>query len=193
MFNLNVTRMQNISLSPHFELQEFLVSPTAEKYCIDNTPAPENVANLRSLCTYTLEPLREKMGLPIVITSGFRCKALNDIVSHRCHRSQHLQGQAADFYVGEGPVSGSKIQDSSDLKHETGESSLKPETPRQRLIRAFRLILTSEKIDYDQLILYRNFIHVSFVSHESNRHYIMKAEGNGRYARISKEVALSLV
>ena len=48
-------------------------------------------------------------------------------------------------------------------------------------------------VDYDQLILYPNFIHVSFVSHESNRHYIMKAEGNGRYARISKEVALSLI
>lgn len=166
--------MQNISLSPHFELQEFLVSPTAEKYRIDNTPAPENVANLRSLCTYTLEPLREKLGLPIVITSGFRCKVLNDIVSHRCHRSQHLQGQAADFHVAEAK----------------GSSGL---SRRELLVKAFRLILTSEKIDYDQLILYPNFIHVSFVSHESNRHYIMKADGNGRYARISKEVALSLI
>ena len=166
--------MQNISLSPHFELQEFLVSPTAEKYRIDNTPAPENVANLRSLCTYTLEPLREKMGLPIVITSGFRCKALNDIVSHRCHRSQHLQGQAADFHVAEAK----------------GSSGL---SRRELLVKAFRLIIEDDAIDYDQLIIYPTFLHVSFVSHESNRHYIMKAEGNGRYARISKEVALSLI
>lgn len=185
--------MQNKFLTPHFSQMEFTESPTAKKHSIDNTPTPSVVNNLRSLCVNTMEPLREELQLPVIITSGFRCKALNDIVSHRCHRSQHLQGQAADFYVGEGPVSGSKIQDSSDLKHETGESSLKPETPRQRLIRAFHLIITSDKIDYDQVILYPTFIHVSYVSRDKNRRQITKANGHGHYCNLTRAQALSLV
>ena len=174
--------MQNIFLSPHFSQMEFTESPTAKKHSIDNTPTPSVVNNLRSLCVNTMEPLREELGLPVIITSGYRAKALNDILSHSSHKSQHLQGLACDFYVG-----WSKSLDSR------GQSGVCGLNARERLIKAFRLILTSEKIDYDQLILYPNFIHVSFVSHESNRHYIMKADANGRYARISKEVALSLI
>lgn len=174
--------MQNIFLSPHFSQMEFTESPTAKKYGIDNTPTPTVVNNLRNLCVNTIEPLREELQLPVIITSGYRAKALNDILSHSSHKSQHLQGLACDFYVG--------WNKSLDSRGQSGACGL---NARERLIKAFRLILTSEKIDYDQLILYPNFIHVSFVSHESNRHYIMKAEGNGRYARISKEVALSLI
>lgn len=171
--------MQNILFTPHFALMEFTESPTAKKRGIDNTPTPAVVNNLYNLCVNTMEPLREELQLPVIITSGYRAKALNDILSHSSHKSQHLQGLACDFYVGWN-------------KNNRGQSGVCDLNARERLIKAFRLILTSEKIDYDQLILYPNFIHVSFVSHESNRHYIMKAEGNGRYARISKEVALSL-
>lgn len=174
--------MQNIYLTPHFTQMEFTESPTAKKHGIDNTPTPTVVNNLRNLCVNTMEPLRVELQLPIIITSGYRAKALNDILSHSSHKSQHLQGLACDFYVG-----CSKSLDSH------GQSGVCALNARERLIKAFRLILTSEKIDYDQLILYPSFIHVSFVSHESNRHYIMKADANGRYARISKEVALSLI
>lgn len=187
--------MSNILLSPHFALREFVVSQTAKEHGINNVPPPEAVDNLKRLCENTLEPLREAIGLPVIITSGFRTKALNDILAHASERSQHMQGQAADFYVGEGPVSGSKIQDSSDLKHETGESSLKLETPRQRLIRAFRLIITSEQIDYDQLILYPSFIHVSYVSRERNRRTILLGMRNGKlgYGKCSIKNALTIV
>ena len=212
--------MNNILLSPHFCLDEFTKSSTAIKHGIQNNPHQEAVENLRRLCANTLEPLREELGLPVVITSGFRTKALNDLLAHSSEHSQHMQGQAADFYVGEGPVSGSKIQDcpsgesahardnssklgsplaqsqtSSDLQLETGESSLKPETPRQRLIRAFRLIITSEQIDYDQLILYPSFIHVSYVSRERNRRTILLGMRNGKldYGKCSVQNALKIV
>lgn len=212
--------MNNILLSPHFSLLEFTESPTARKHGIQNVPPQEAVENLRRLCACTLEPLREELGLPVVITSGFRTKALNDLLAHSSERSQHMQGQAADFYVGEGPVSGSKIQDcpsgesahardnssklgsplaqsqtSGNLKLETGESSLKPETPRQRLIKAFRLIITSEQIDYDQLILYPSFIHVSYVSKEKNRRTILLGMRNGKlgYGKCSIKNALKIV
>lgn len=211
--------MNNILLSPHFCLDEFTKSSTAIKHGIQNNPPQEAVENLRRLCACTLEPLREELGLPVVITSGFRTKALNDLLAHSSERSQHMQGQAADFYVGEGPVSGSKIQDcpsgvsahardnssklgsplaqsqtSGDLQLETGESSLKPETTRQRLIRAFRLIITSEQIDYDQLILYPSFIHVSYVSRERNRRSILLGMRNGKlgYGKCSVQNALKI-
>ena len=211
--------MNNILLSPHFCLYEFTKSSTAIKHGIQNNPPQEAVENLRRLCACTLEPLREELGLPVVITSGFRSKALNDLLAHSSERSQHMQGQAADFYVGEGPVSGSKIQDcpsgesahardnssklgsplaqsqtSGNLQHETGESSLKLETPRQRLIRAFRLIITSEQIDYDQLILYPSFIHVRYVSKEKNRRTILLGMRNGKlgYGKCSVQNALKI-
>ena len=114
--------MNNILLSPHFRLDEFTKSPTACKHGIANVPPAEAVDNLKRLCAGTLEPLREALGLPVVITSGFRTKALNDLLAHSSERSQHMQGQAADFYVGE------------------GQSGL---SRRELLIKAFRLIITS--------------------------------------------------
>lgn len=166
----------NQILTPHFTLQEMTESRTAKKHDIANVPPPEAVENLRRLCTHTLEPLREKLGLPIVITSGFRTKELNDIIVHASRKSQHMEGRAADFYV----VSGSKIQDSGQASH------------RELLIKAFRLIITDESIDFDQLILYPNFIHVSYVSKEKNRHQLTRASSNGAYTALSRAQALAL-
>ena len=169
--------LNNELLTPHFALLEFTESATARKHGIRNSPPQEAVRNLSCLCRNVLEPLREAMGLPVIITSGYRCKALNDIVSHRSNRSQHLVGRAADFYVGwssrlngRGPSTGSGT--------------------RERLIKAFRYIITN--LDYDQLILYPTFIHVSYASPEANRHYIMTTQGNGKYRRVTREVALTI-
>ena len=165
----------NTVLTPHFKLREFTESATAMKHGIVNQPTPEVVENLRRLCTHTLEPLREKLGLPIVITSGFRTKELNDIIVHASRRSQHMAGQAADFHVVQGPVQGSRVQGSREL-----------------LIQAFRLIITEPEIDFDQLIIYPSFIHVSYVSKEKNRHQLTRASSNGAYTALSRADALSL-
>ena len=166
----------NILLTPHFELREFTKSATAMKQGIANVPPPEAVENLRRLCIGTLEPLREKLQQPVVITSGFRCQQLNEIIVHASRKSQHMSGQAADFYVAQGPVQGSRVQGSREL-----------------LIQAFRLIITEPEIDFDQLIIYPTFIHVSYVSQERNRHQITKANGNGTYCALSRAQALALV
>ena len=166
----------NTVLTPHFALREFTESTTAMKHGIDNRPTPEVVENLRRLCTHTLEPLRGKLGLPIVITSGFRTKELNDIIVHASRKSQHMSGQAADFHVVQGPVQGSRVQGSREL-----------------LIQAFRLIITEPEIDFDQLIIYPTFIHVSYVSQEKNRHQLTRASSNGAYTALSRAQALALV
>ena len=173
--------LNDIQLSPHFRLREFTESDTARKHGIDNNPPPEAVGNLRSLCEGCLEPLREALGLPVVVTSGFRTKELNDLLAHSSDRSQHMQGRAADFYVVQGPVSGSKFQVSGLSR-------------RDLLLTAFKLILTSPKMDFDQLILYPSFIHVSFVSKERNRRGILLARGDGKlgYGRLSLSSALQI-
>ena len=199
-------------LTPHFALHEFIRSATARKHCIANDPPPEAVENLKLLCHHTLEPLREALGLPVVITSGYRCKALNNIIAHHSNRSQHMKGQAADFHVGQGEVSGSMFQVPSSMFQGSGSkaaellvpSSLQAKrpcgssakfcgtSPRERLVRAFRLILTDPSIDFDQLIIYPNFIHVSYVSREKNRHSIMTGSGAGKYCALTREVAMGL-
>ena len=171
----------NILYTPHFSELELTESATARKYGIDNRPTPEVVENLRTLCEQTLEPLREALGLPVVITSGYRCKALNDIISHHSNRSQHLKGLAADFYVGWNSSLAGRGQSSGDCPSQ-----------RERLIKAFRLIITNDGIDFDQLILYPNFIHVSYASPKANRHYIMMAQSNGKYRRLTRETAISI-
>ena len=80
----------------------------------------------------------------------------------------------------------------SPMKLETGVSPMKLEKPRQRLIRAFRLIILDESIDYDQLIIYPSFIHVSYVSRERNRRRLTKANGQGSFCALSRAQALEL-
>jgi len=160
--------LNNQLLTPHFTLLELTESRTAKKHGIDNTPSGMAVQNLKRLCLYTLEPLREELGLPVIITSGYRCKELNDKVKSHSKRSQHIEGRAADFYVGKGS--------------------------REDLIKAFREILLNPSIDFDQLILYPSFIHVSYVSREKNRRGILIGRGDGRlgYGRISLANALKI-
>ena len=171
----------NIYLSPHFKLNEFIKSRTARENGIDNTPPPEAVENLRALCSHTLEPLREALGLPIIITSGYRCKVLNEHITHHSDSSQHMSGCAADFYVGQSTVSGFKFQVSG-LRH------------RELLIKAFKTIILDERIEFDQLIIYPDFIHVSYVREgRKNRHKLTKADGRGGYRALTLEEAMELV
>jgi len=167
--------IQKQVLSPHFCLDEFTKSATARKYAIANIPTPEDKDNLRSLCVNALEPLREEIDLPVCITSGFRCKAVNERITHHSAASQHISGRAADFYIGDNPASPCGL------------------SRRERLIKAFRLIITSDKIDFDQVILYPTFIHVSYVSRDKNRHCITKANGHGHYCNLTRAQALALL
>lgn len=78
----------------YFNLSEFLNSATAKRLGIDNTPTFEVVDNLNKLADY-LDVIREKVGKPILISSGFRCPALNKAVGG-VSNSQHQKGLAAD-------------------------------------------------------------------------------------------------
>lgn len=187
--------MSNISLSPHFSLKEFTESATAREHRLRNEPSTEHVENLRALCVHTLEPLREALGLPIIITSGYRTKELNQLLVNHSRTSQHMEGCAADFYVCQGPVSGVKSQVSGNhMELETGGGPMKLETSshHELLIKAFKTMILDERITFDQLIIYPTFIHVSYVRSGSNRNKLTKANGHGSFCALSHNEALTL-
>lgn len=86
-------------LAPHFSLEEFLQSPTADSRKICNLPnSPAELARVLNNLTrlaHGLEVLRGKLNRPLRITSGYRCPALNAAVGG-VNNSRHMQGCAAD-------------------------------------------------------------------------------------------------
>jgi Peptidase M15 len=83
-----------MNLTKNFQLWEFMVSVTADRNGIDNTPNKDEIEHLTTLCKTVLQPARDKLG-PIRISSGFRSKALNDLVGG-ADNSDHRLGFAAD-------------------------------------------------------------------------------------------------
>ena len=80
----------------YFTINELIKSTTAQNKGIKNIPSKEEENNLVALVENVLDPLREAYGKPIIVTSGFRCKALNKAVGGASN-SQHLTGEAADI------------------------------------------------------------------------------------------------
>ena len=87
-----------MNLSENFTLAEFTESATATKHKIDNTPSKAVIENLKALCANCLQPLRNKLGKAIKVSSGYRSDALNKKVKGS-KTSQHPKGEAADINV----------------------------------------------------------------------------------------------
>lgn len=85
-----------MQLSPNFTLGEFTKSQTALRRGIFNAPSAEAVENLKALCVNVLQPLRDRLWRPIVISSGYRSTELNRAIGGS-ETSQHCKGQAADI------------------------------------------------------------------------------------------------
>lgn len=95
-----------MQLTNHFQLSEFTHSGTASRYGINNSLNPDNphdaevISNLKHLCEEVLEPLRQHVGKPIFISSGYRCPQLNNHPEVRgATKSQHMKGEAADLRI----------------------------------------------------------------------------------------------
>lgn len=92
-----------MNLSKHFTLAELTFSSTAAAEHINNEPDAAAIASLGALCTAVLDPLREALGKPITISSGFRGPVLNKRVGGVAD-SQHLFGMAVDIQSAGTPV-----------------------------------------------------------------------------------------
>lgn len=125
-----------MQLSNHFTLAEFLQSETADKLGINNNLDSwcdlYIIENLKSLCKWTLEPIRHKVGCPVHISSGYRCSRLNEAVGGS-PTSDHRSGEAADIYF---------------------------DGFAEKWYEVVMLLVCNPCIPFDQLIVYRNFLHI---------------------------------
>lgn len=87
------------TISRHFSYREFEDSDVAEYHNIRNVISTFEVRDsVKALVLTVLQPLRDAIGLPIHINSGYRCPALNRLVGG-VSTSQHLLGEAADVRI----------------------------------------------------------------------------------------------
>ncbi|PIQ51992.1 MAG: peptidase M15 [Comamonadaceae bacterium CG12_big_fil_rev_8_21_14_0_65_59_15] len=83
-------------LTPHFSVEEFVASQTADRRDIDNSLTSNLLESARNTCN-GLEQVRSLLGnLPILISSGYRSLELNRAVGGS-KSSQHMLAQAVDF------------------------------------------------------------------------------------------------
>ena len=142
------------NLTTHFTLEEMLESDTAAALGIKNEPTNQHKANLKALAVHLLEPIREKWGGAIVVSSGYRSKELNDVIPRASMTSQHCKGEAADIR----PLDGQKLELFNMIK----ESGL----PYDQLIN-----------EYPDKNGVPSWIHVSFTTSRKNRGQVLTLGG----------------
>ena len=87
-----------MQLSKNFSLAEMTKSQTATRMGMDNNPSEDEVENLRLLCERVLQPVRDHFNHTVTISSGFRNIILSQKIGSSA-KSQHCQGEAADFEI----------------------------------------------------------------------------------------------
>lgn len=83
-------------ITKNLTLQELIDSNTAKAKGIDNSPTNEHLRNLIEIANNIFQPLRDGIGKPIRISSGYRSEKLNKAVGGS-KTSQHNKGQALDL------------------------------------------------------------------------------------------------
>lgn len=79
----------------YFTVEELCRSDVARKNGIINTPGMKELHNLERITIPHMNIIREFLGCPIVVNSGFRCQELNRKVKG-VYNSKHLEGLALD-------------------------------------------------------------------------------------------------
>ena len=131
----------------YFNLTEL----TRTSVSANNTPEASAVDNLIALVDRVLDPLRERYGKPIRVTSGYRSKEVNERVGG-APTSQHTKGEAVDFVC-------------EDMK--TAFEIIRKYLPFDQLI--------WERGDDSQ----PRWIHVSFKRGGKNRGEVLRYDGKG--------------
>ena len=144
-------------ISKHVSYKEGVYSRTAERLGLKNDPSDDHLANMKLIAEKVFEPLRIHVGGPIKINSFYRGPELNAAIGGSS-KSQHCHGQAIDIDDTYGNASNAEMYN---------------------WIKA--------NLDYDQMIWEfgtdenPNWVHVSYVSPESNRNRCLKAyKDNGK-------------
>jgi zinc D-Ala-D-Ala carboxypeptidase len=85
-------------ITEHFYLSEFEVSREAAIHRIDNSVPKALLPNVRRTALLLEEVRKLVGGVPVVISSGYRCPKVNELAGGSV-TSAHMDGRAADFHV----------------------------------------------------------------------------------------------
>jgi hypothetical protein len=86
-----------MQLSKHLSRAEFERSDAATNYGISNSMNSGQLAKAMALAINCFEPIREHLGKPIRVNSGYRSPAVNKRISSSSITSQHSLGEAIDL------------------------------------------------------------------------------------------------
>lgn len=84
-------------ISEFISFEEATKSPTALRLGIENTPNDEQLENMRHVAQTIFDPVRKFVGGPLLASSFFRSKELNDAIPGSSKTSQHMTGEAIDI------------------------------------------------------------------------------------------------
>lgn len=79
----------------YFTMSELCYSDTAEREGIKNIATKKEFKNLMEVTIPKMNSIREFLGVPIKVNSGYRCPELNEIVGG-VENSYHVKGLAVD-------------------------------------------------------------------------------------------------
>lgn len=120
------------TINKDFSYKEFEASPTADRKGICNVITSFAVRDaVKELVETVLQPLRNTVGHPLRISSGYRCPELNREVNG-VPNSQHIKGEAADIAAADPYLLAKVVRSAPDIWNEV-----------------------------DQMILYPTFVHIS--------------------------------
>jgi len=145
-----------MQLSKNLALAEVMRSETAKRKGISNMPTPEHIENFKLLAENVFQPIRDHFGVPIILSSGYRSKALNTAVGGALS-SQHCTGEAIDIDMDGTTVKNAEV---------------------------FNFI--KDNLNFDQLIWEfgtdsnPDWVHVSYESTGKQRKQILKAVKSGK-------------
>ena len=83
-------------MGKYFSIKELSYSRIAAEKGINNTPIGDVKRSLELLIDKCLDPIREKYGKPITVSSGYTNYLVNQLVGGKA-TSQHLKGEASDI------------------------------------------------------------------------------------------------
>ncbi len=92
LYELDYKMNPNDNLTANFKCKEF--------YCKGTIPYPDSMANYIYMLATELQKVRDFLGKPIIVTSGYRTKEYNDYIAKLGYtvskNSYHLKGMAVD-------------------------------------------------------------------------------------------------
>ena len=194
----------SMPLSKNFTLRELLRSNTSErderlKQEQENPPS-EIIDNLKYLVENALQPIRNRLGFPITINSGYRSPLVNKLVGGSA-TSQHCRGEAADCelsprFLTDPEMGGIRDEIRSKFQEITGRP-MRPDVSENFFLFAY-VCMNLDELDVDQVIHeygeefgHPAWVHISTSKRQDKRQILMVGTyTNKKYIRPPLEEAL---